>query len=288
MIEPFPRDNHLILFETGISLPPGWIITFPEEERLFLSFADSEGFYQGFLEWCSVGFPLSDDELFLYFTENNSDNITVNLKTSGTGSNGTIILLECISGADQKVFHIALIPEDRGFFVLELQEVKQSGMNAAEVCARIASSVGLTYPNICRRTVLGLYDFHSYSSIWKWATDTSEGCIFYGFLPGWKLCTVTVAVTEKDSLEDLVPVDGNCVFFNGLVPVNNQELNADAAGRNLEEGGELYLMLKGDLNYFLTFTYQDEKKSIEYTDLLGLDEIRQFFLAAISFDGIKQ
>ncbi len=284
---PLPPDNHLILYGLGISLPEGWMFTLHEKEDLFLTFSDAEGTYLGCLEWCHTGFTLTERELLRFLENTILEQVNITGSMRNTDPENTIIVLECGKEEGSSPFYVSTVQREDGFYLLELQPADTSGADMMELCAGIAAGVGTEQTGISRRVVSGVYDFHDFSGFWNWAGDIPGGSVFYRFLPGRKLCVTTVSATEKKDLADIVPGENGFSVQEESFIINNRYISITAAVRSDSAVAEAYVLIPGHQKYLTHIVAENDDGTFTEDGLLSQPEIKEFFVSAISFEGLE-
>lgn len=282
----FPADNRLVIDGIEISLPPEWNFAFPEEDDLFLTFSDLDGYYMGSMEWCPLGFFPSVKEILKYYTDTILKDFDIIRTYEIANSSNRFILMECGVEGEENSFCVSLIPLNLGFYVLELKTSKRSGADLIEVCGSIASTLNGKAPDFSLRRKSGLYTFHNINSQWKWETDFPRGSVFLGYLPGNKPCAILLAVTEDKAFEEIVPDFEEYTRGTVVLPVNNGQREGKAAGRISGDSLEVYLLFEGEKNYIVHIRHENIDDDDDPLGLLSSQAIRSFFLANIAFEGL--
>jgi hypothetical protein len=285
---PLPEDNHLVLYGLGISLPEGWMFTLYENEDLFLTFLDGDGTYIGCLEWCHTGFTLTERELLRFLENTMLEQVNITGSIRNTDPEKTTIVLECGKEDGSSPFYISTVSKQDGFYLLELQPVDASGADLMELCAGIAAGVRTEQTGISRRVVSGVYDFHDFSGFWNWAGDIPGGSVFYRFLPGRKLCVTTVSATEKNDLSDIIPDEDSFSIRQESYIINNRYISITAAVRSDSAVAEAYVLIPGDQKYLAHIVAENDDGTFTEDGILSQPEIKDFFVSAITFEGLEQ
>lgn len=282
---PPSGGNELISFETGIILPEEWRFYILEDDGALFRFSDPSGTVSGYLEWCATGYPLSDREILDFIEDDLLTSFSIIRIIPGGEESNISYVAEYGLEEGPGNHSLAVVPGERGFYVLELSSESASAAELSSLCARIGSGVRGKPAGYCMRSIPGTFQVHDIGGMWNWAGDVPGGAVLYRYFPGYRLCSAAVFETDSDSLEAFLGNDDYAFFETELI-INNRVQTAAAAGRELPEGPELHIFVQDTENYIVSFALEDEEGKFDSETLLSTEEIRSFFLTVITFGGL--
>ena len=281
---PPESGNSLISFETGITLPEGWQFFLSENDGALFRFVNSSNTVSGYLEWCDIGFPLSDNEMLKFMEEKLLNDYTIIRIIPAEKKTNTSYVAEYVSADGTAFYSMAVLPLDLGFYLLELRSETLDSGELTELCTRIAAGIRNAPAGYFMRNIPGTVQVHDISGMWNWVADIPGGTVLYRYLPGYTLCSAAVYETETDSLESLLDSDKYTLYTTDFI-INNRITSVSAAGRDLPGGPELHVFIEGEKNYIVSFAVEDEDGKFESKTLLEREELQTFFLSALTFGG---
>ena len=228
--EALKKVNRLVREGVSVSIPEGWIFTYPEKPGITAGFYSPGKTYSGTLEYY-------DNELEL--DKKNLETVLENYQNRSAGSvKNEIWQLEGSSaGETAHVYYILLNSlyciKQKGsvLFGLWLKTDSGSTEELVSLARAILSEIDTVEEFTQQRIIEKKTSVISLDRSWSWYSDIKDGFIFSSAAGDFPLC-ISIAMPEKLSADYNTPAgknSGQIFICNQILKINYQEMIQDSA-----------------------------------------------------------